>query len=190
MSSLSNKGQSVVPSRPNTNAIPSRPNTNAVPSRSNTNFSSMNKLDPTQNLEDEQNQQSQPAVRNILGFMDKYDRVEQQELLAQMTCHWLLSTEDFKIPIEQPPGIVSQLRQISEDHLLVLLPYEPDITPPDYREIHQVVRELTIAMYVMNQHPTLHFETNYDYSTSCQLPPAYIDTKLGKNLVSHLKDKY
>jgi len=153
-------------------------------SRANTNISVMNKLDPTQNMEEEQNSQSQPAVRNILGFMDKYDRVEQQELLSQMTCHWLLSLEDFKVSIDQPKGIISQLRQISEDHLLVLIPYEEDIPALDYREIHQIVRELTIGMYVLNSHPTLHFETNNDHSTSCQLPPAYIDTKLGQVMIS------
>ena len=44
-------------------------------------------------IEEEQNLQSQPSVRNILGFIEKYDRVEVQELLSQMSCHWLLSLE-------------------------------------------------------------------------------------------------
>ncbi len=153
-------------------------------SRANTNLSGMNKLDPTQNMEEEQNSQSQPAVRNILGFIEKFDRIEQQELLAQMTSHWLLSHEDFKVPIDLPKGIISQLRQISEDHLLILIPYEEDIPALDYREIHQIVRELTIGMYVFNSHPNLHFETNYDHSTSCQMPPAYIDSKLGQVMIS------
>ena len=42
---------------------------------------------------------NQPSYRNILGFIEKYDRVEQQELLSHMICHWLLSLEDFRLPI-------------------------------------------------------------------------------------------
>lgn len=144
----------------------------------------MGKLDPTQNHEDENNLQNSQAVRNISGFLDKYDRIEQQELLSQMTCHWLLSVEDFKVPIELPSGMISQLTQLHDDHMLVLLPYDETIPPPDYREIHQIVRELTVGMYVCNQHPYLHFETNHDHSTSCQLPPAYIDSKLGQVMVN------
>lgn len=166
-----------MPSRVQSGMPPSQ-----MPSRANTSYSQA-KIDPTQNQDEEQNQQNTTAVRNILGFMDKYDRVEQQELLSQMTCHWLLSMEDFKIPIETPPGLISQMKNLTDDHLVVLIPFEADVQAPDYREIHQIVRELTIGMYVLNQHPYLHFESNYDYSTSCQLPPAYMDTKLGQLMI-------
>jgi hypothetical protein len=154
------------------------------PSRANTTFSLTNNINPAQNQEEEQNNYNLPAVRNILGFMDKYERVEQQELLAQMSCHWLLSFEDFKIPLEPTPGIISQVSSFNEDNLLVLIPYDPEISPLDFRELHQIVRELTIGMYVLNQHPYLQLETNFDQSTSCQLPPAYIDTKLGQTMIN------
>jgi hypothetical protein len=88
--------------------------------------------------EEEQALQSQPSVRNILGFLEKYDRVEVQELLSQMSCHWLLSLDDFKIPIEHPTGLISQMPPLNEDHLFVLIEYDPDLPGLDYREIHQV----------------------------------------------------
>ena len=134
--------------------------------------------------DDELNVNNQAAVRNILGFIDKYDRVEQQELLSQMTCHWLLSLEDFKIPIEQPYGLSNQMQPLNDDHLLVLIPYDAEVANLDYREIHQIIRELTIGMYVLNQHPTLELESNFDESTTCQIPPAYIDTKLGQIMIN------
>ena len=155
-----------------------------TPSRAATTFSLTTNLNPANNHDEEQNLYSQSAVRNILGFMDKYERVEQQELLAQMSCHWLLSMEDFKIPIEQPPGVISQSVPLNEDHMLILIPYDPDIPTLDFRELHQIVRELTIGLYVLNQHPCLQLETNFDQSTSCQLPPAYIDTKLGQTMIN------
>ena len=135
-------------------------------------------------VDDELNVNNQAAVRNILGFVDKYDRLEQQELLSQMTCHWLLSLEDFKIPIEHPSGLISQMQPLNDDHLLILVPYDAEMPHLDYRELHQIIRELTIGMYVLNQHPNLELETNFDESTSCQIPPAYIDTKLGQIMIN------
>jgi hypothetical protein len=54
--------------------------------------------------EEEQNLNSQPSVRSIIGFVDKFDRFEMQELLTSMTSNWLLSYDDFKLPSEQPKG--------------------------------------------------------------------------------------
>ena len=36
----------------------------------------------------------------------------------------------------------------------------------------------------MNQIPNIALEANYDQSTACQLPPAYIDTRVGQVLVN------
>lgn len=141
----------------------------------------------TQNQEQEQtetNYTNQPSVRNILGFIEKYDRVEQQELLSQSICHWLLSIEDFRLPIEYPAGLITQMPPLNDDHILILIPYTPDIPCLDYRELHQIIRELTIGIYVLNAHPTLQLEANNDQSTTCQLPPAYIDTKLGQIMIN------
>lgn len=134
--------------------------------------------------EDQQNQANSPAVRNIVGFIEKYDRVEAQELLSQMSSHWLLSTEDVKLPIEHPYGLISQMAPLNDDHVMLLVPYDEDVQFLDYREIHQIVRELTIGIYVLNQHPYLHLHANFDESTSCQMPPAYIDTKVGQLMIN------
>jgi hypothetical protein len=57
--------------------------------------------------EEEQNLNNQPSVRNIIGFIEKYDRSEIQEVLSAMTSNWLLSLDDFKLPYEQPKGEIS-----------------------------------------------------------------------------------
>lgn len=150
---------------------------------SNTSNYGPNGTSKTDTPEDEQHLASQPAVRNILGFVEKYDRVEVQELLSQMNCHWLLSLEDFKIPIEHPHGLISQMTPLNEDHLFILAPFDSSFHSLDYREMHQIIRELTIGIYVLNQHPFLQLETNFDESTSCQLPPAYVDTRLGQIMI-------
>ena len=142
--------------------------------------------------QDEQSQQelmqqlnSQPSVRNIVGFIDKYDRVESQELLSQMGTHWLLSLEDVKLPIEHPYGLMSQMPPLKDDtHLLVLVACDEADFDLDYREIHQMLRDLTIGMYVLNQQPYLHLKANIDESSCCQMPPAYADTKIGQLMVN------
>jgi len=126
---------------------------------------------------------NQPSYRNILGFIEKYDRVEQQELLSHMICHWLLSLEDFRLPIEHPAGLITNMTPLNEDHIMLLIPYEPNINL-DYTEFHKILRDLTIGIYVLNQHPGLQLEANVDQSTTCHLPPAYIDTKLGQIMIS------
>jgi hypothetical protein len=61
-----------------------------------------------------------------------------------------------------------------------MVPEDPDVAALDLREIHQIVRELTIGIYSLNQLPTVALEANFDQSTSIQLPPAYLDTKVGQ----------
>jgi hypothetical protein len=139
---------------------------------------------PSEHQDDEQNSNNQVSVRNILGFIERYDRTEILELLSQINCHWLLSLEDFKIPIEHPTGLISQMRPLNEESLYLLVPYDEEIELLDYREMHQIIRELTIGIYVLNQHPSLQLETNFDESTSCQIPPAYIDTKVGQIMIN------
>jgi hypothetical protein len=124
-----------------------------------------------------------PSVRNILGFIEKYERFEVQELLSQMNCNWLLSFEDFKMPIEHPVGLFSQMIPINEDHIIVMMPCDPEESALDYREIHQIIRELTIGIFVLNQQPSLQLLANFDESTQCQMPAAYIDTKLGQTMI-------
>ena len=67
---------------------------------------------------------------------------------------------------------------------MVLFPEDPDVPPIDYRELHTIVRELTYGIYVLHQTPLISLEANYDQSTSCQLPPAYQDTRIGQILVN------
>lgn len=145
--------------------------------------------------QDEKNQQeqhqlnNQQSVRNIVGFIEKYDRAEAQELLSQMGSHWLLSIDDFKLPMEHPSGLMSQMPPLDkqDNHIMFMVPCDEtndlDIEL-DYREIHQIIRELTIGIYVLNQHPILNLNANYDESTNCQMPPAYIDTKVGQLMIN------
>ncbi len=64
------------------------------------------------------------------------------------------------------------------------MPYDDSAPPLDYREVHQLLRELTIGIFVLNQHPSLSLEANFDESTACILPHAYHDTKLGQIMIN------
>lgn len=67
---------------------------------------------------------------------------------------------------------------------LAAVPSAGGIPPLDLREVYQMVRELTIGLYVMNQLPSCSLEPNFDESTAAQLPPAYLDTRIGQLLVN------
>ncbi|CAM5147572.1 unnamed protein product [Eretmochelys imbricata] len=121
--------------------------------------------------------------RNASAFFDKFDRSELQELLTTTSCSWLASKDDLCQPLELPSGLMGQLKNISFPTAILLTPVMPDV-PLDCKEVHQIVRELAVGIYCLNQIPSISLDSNYDRSTSCQLPPAYIDTRIGQILIS------
>ncbi|XP_067405132.1 ankyrin and armadillo repeat-containing protein isoform X4 [Emydura macquarii macquarii] len=145
---------------------------------------SVKKLLPRNEQADETTYLANLAVqRNASAFFDKFDRSELQELLTTTFCSWLASKDDIRQPLELPSGLVGQLKNISFPNAILLAPVVPDV-PLDCKEIHQIVRELAVGIYCLNQIPSISLDANYDHSTSCQLPPAYFDTRIGQILIS------
>lgn len=62
--------------------------------------------------------------------------------------------------------------------LSLQFPVEEGCESCDFKVVHQIIRELTVGIFVLNQVPSLSLEVNFDSSTTVQLPPAYIDTKV------------
>ncbi|KAL8183744.1 UNVERIFIED_CONTAM: hypothetical protein K2H54_050551 [Gekko kuhli] len=123
------------------------------------------------------------AQRNASAFFEKYERSELQELLTTSFCSWLSSRDDLRHPLELPSGLLTQMRNIAVPTVILLTPVEPGIDL-DAKEIHQIVRELAVGVYCLNQIPSISLDANYDQSTSCSLPPAYYDTRIGQMLIS------
>ncbi|XP_054826109.1 ankyrin and armadillo repeat-containing protein [Eublepharis macularius] len=123
------------------------------------------------------------AQRNASAFFEKYERSELQELLTTSFCSWLSSKEDLRHPLEFPSGLVTQMKSVTDPTVILLTPVEPGIDL-DAKEIHQMIRELAVGVYCLNQIPSISLDANYDQSTSCSLPPAYYDTRIGQMLIS------
>ncbi|KAG8124825.1 hypothetical protein E2320_020195 [Naja naja] len=123
------------------------------------------------------------AQRNASAFFEKYDRSELQELLTTSFCSWLASKDDMRHPLELPSGLLSQMKSVNTSIAIVLMPVEPGLDL-DCREIHQMIRELAVGIYCLNQIPSISLDANYDQSTSCSLPPAYFDTRIGQMLIA------
>ncbi|XP_019910387.2 ankyrin and armadillo repeat-containing protein isoform X2 [Esox lucius] len=121
--------------------------------------------------------------RNANAFFEKYDKHEVQELLSMTSCNCFLCSDDFTQPVEMPPGIVKQMRNFKDSNVIILAPVDARVSL-DYKMVHQIVRELTVGIYCFNQVPSISLEPNYDQSTSCQLSPAYYDTKVGQILIN------
>ncbi|NWX84136.1 ANKAR protein, partial [Nothoprocta pentlandii] len=121
--------------------------------------------------------------KNASAFFKKYDPTELQELLTVMSSSWLASKDAIECPVELPSGLVSQLRNISSRTAILLVPVVSDV-PLDCKEVHQILRELAVGIYCLNQIPSISLDANYDQSTSCQLPSAYVDTRIGQILIS------
>ncbi|XP_038077595.1 ankyrin and armadillo repeat-containing protein-like isoform X2 [Patiria miniata] len=124
------------------------------------------------------------ANRMAAQFFEKFERFELQQALAQSSYHWFLSAEEHKLQAEAPSGVIMSMQPFADNNCVLLLPYDPSIEPLEYREIHQVLRELVVGIYGLNQAPSLSLEANYDQATACQLPPAYLDTHLGQLLIN------
>ncbi|KAH9489690.1 hypothetical protein Btru_037450 [Bulinus truncatus] len=125
----------------------------------------------------------QQAARLASVYLDKLERYDSQELLSYSMAHWLLSNDIFRIPTEQLQGLISQINP--QDNTTVLLfPVDETVSPLCYREVHNIVRELTLGIYVFHQTPMISLEANYDQATLCQIPPAYINTRVGQLLIS------
>ncbi len=123
------------------------------------------------------------AHRSAASFLEKFERYESQELLAWASSHWMLSGDDFKLPTEPASGLISSMLQIKEFNYVFLMPEGVDIPPLDMREVHQILRELTFGIYALNQVPNIALEANFDQGTTCQLPPAYQDTRVGQIMI-------
>lgn len=124
------------------------------------------------------------ALRNAASFFEKFERYDCQELLTFISSHWMLSTDDFKVPTEPPLGLITQMAPMNEFVAMILFPEEEGIEPLDLRELHQIVRELTRGIFVLNQLPSISLEAVFDQSTGCQIPPAYLDTRVGQLLIT------
>ncbi|XP_022079769.1 ankyrin and armadillo repeat-containing protein-like isoform X2 [Acanthaster planci] len=124
------------------------------------------------------------ANRMAAQFFEKFERFELQEALAQSSYHWFLSAEEHKLQGEAPSGVIMSMQPFADNNCVLLFPYDPTVEPLDYREIHQMLRELVVGIYGLNQVPSLSLEANFDQATTCQLPPAYLDTHLGQLLIN------
>lgn len=137
-------------------------------------------------MENSSDQSSESAVRAALtaqSLLQKYDRRELQEVLSLTSSNWLLSGEVHNQPVDAPPGIIRQMRNILAPNIIILAPFDACL-PLDYKVVHQIVRELTVGIYGFNQVPVINLAPNYDQSSTCQLPPAYYDTKVGQILIN------
>ncbi|KAJ7345541.1 hypothetical protein JRQ81_001491 [Phrynocephalus forsythii] len=123
------------------------------------------------------------AQRNASAFFEKYERSELQELLTTSFCSWLASKDDLRHPLDLPSGLMGEMKPINVHKVILLAPAEPGLDL-DCREIHQMIRELSVGIYCLNQIPSISLDANYDQSTSCSLPPAYFDTRIGQMLIA------
>uniref|UniRef100_M3YLR7 Ankyrin and armadillo repeat containing n=1 Tax=Mustela putorius furo TaxID=9669 RepID=M3YLR7_MUSPF len=135
-------------------------------------------------IQDEETYLENLAVqRNASAFFEKYDRSEVQELLTTALVSWLSTKDDVRSQLDLPCGIMTQMNNVGFSTAILLTPVDPTALL-DYREVHQIIRELAVGIYCLNQIPSISLEANYDQSSSCQLPPAYYDTRIGQILIN------
>uniref|UniRef100_A0A672QUH1 Ankyrin and armadillo repeat containing n=1 Tax=Sinocyclocheilus grahami TaxID=75366 RepID=A0A672QUH1_SINGR len=72
---------------------------------------------------------------------------------------------------------IRQMRNILAPNIIFLAPFDSSV-PLDHGIVHRIV-----GIYGFNQFPVISLVPNYDQS-SCQLPPAYYDTKVGQILIN------
>ena len=142
--------------------------------------------DDLSNSADNEHSSMMAASRAAATYFDKYDRDDLQEALSSTSLDWLLSVDETKIQVDPPAGLISNLKKFSDlDNVLILIPAPKDVAKPlELRELHQILRELVTGIFILNQVPSLSLETNFDLSTSCQMPVGYHDTRIGQLMIS------
>jgi len=127
---------------------------------------------------------NEETEQNMDGaFFDAFKKEELRELIAEYSANWLLSN-DSRNQGPMPIGLVSNLKLSQQPTTMTLLfPKDHLASDLEYREVHQVIRELTIGIFGTNQIPCLSLEPNFDLSSKCHFPMAYKDTRVGQLLV-------
>ena len=122
--------------------------------------------------------------RAAATYFDRFSIDELQELLIHTNFDWLLSIDDSKsthhLPIDSLQRY-SALETCSE--VVVLIPLEDELETVELREVHQIIRDLVVGMYIFNTTPSLNLHVNHDLSCWCKMPPAYHDTRLGQLMI-------
>lgn len=121
--------------------------------------------------------------RRTVSRFDSYQKDDLKELIGQSTANWLLS-KDFRFNVLPLNGVVTSLKLSQDPHLAILIPKTDSTKDLEYRELHQIIRDLTIGIFAFNQMPSFSFEPNHDLTSTCQLPLAYKNTTLGQLLIS------
>ncbi|CAG5120110.1 unnamed protein product, partial [Candidula unifasciata] len=123
------------------------------------------------------------SARMALAFLDRFERYDSQELLFQFITHWFIGSE-VEQPSEGSTHISTTDMPLADNLAVILFPMKCDIAPFCYREVHSIIRELTVGMFVLKQTPFITLDANYDKSTTCSMPPAYMDTLIGQLLTN------
>lgn len=132
------------------------------------------------------------AARDASRFFENFDKTDQkvdlQHAAAYRPYDWLLGDyeahELASLPAEVAHGLIDNLQPSDEEgRYLIVFPHAGN-KPFHLQELHQIVRELTIGIYVFNQTPSVQLSPNYDQSTSVSLPSAYTNTLVGQVLIS------
>nr|CAB3221623.1 ankyrin and armadillo repeat-containing protein [Phallusia mammillata] len=121
--------------------------------------------------------------RDALLYYDSFKKEGLWELIAQSTASWVLSL-DFRGNSTLPCRLISNLTLNQDPQITLLFPKDSKVPDLQYRELHQIVRELTNGIYGGNQMPSLCLEPNFDRSSTCQIPVVYKDTRVGQILVA------
>ena len=136
-------------------------------------------------LENDDHLNNIAVARAAATYFDKFEKDELQESLAFTSLDWLLSVDDTRIPVDLPSGLIGGMQNVSQlSNIFVLVPVPEQIEDLELREIHQIIRELVLGIYILNETPSLFLESNFDQSTACQIPPAYHDTRIGQLMIA------
>ena len=124
------------------------------------------------------------AARDASTYFDRFDKSCLFHAAAHVNLDWLLSETPAQ---EQEGGLIQDFSPPdSASRYAVLFPKPQRDTVKQLRlqEIHQIVRELVEGIYVFNQIPSISLDSNYDSTSSVNIPSAYSDSLVGEALLA------
>lgn len=126
------------------------------------------------------------ASREAAAFFQLFDKSSLYYAVPQRETGWLLGEKTQEMEALSPHVPISRLSLPCEENepYAMFIPVETasNSKPLQLQELHRIVWELVVGVYVFNSIPSISLQRNHDGSSTCAVPSAYHDTLVGTAL--------
>lgn len=126
------------------------------------------------------------ASREAAAFLQLFDKSTLYHAVPQRETGWLLGEKTQEMEALSPHVPIRKFSLPSKENepYAMFIPVETasNSKPLQLQELHRIIWELVVGVYVFNSIPSISLQPNHDGSSACVIPSAYHDTLVGTAL--------